>query len=470
MRLIKKILLLFILSLLLSCNSSSNRDTCGSAWIGGEIVNPKTDHVILSHNRNIIDTIPLDGRNFFKYQLEQVDPGIYFFSHFEYQALHIEPGDSLMFRVNTIEFDESLTYTGKGAEKNNFLMELFLSNEDMDNRLPALYSLTPSEFELKMDSLLQERLDYLNVFKTKHNVSKSFESIAKAAINYSIYSKKEKYISANSKMQIYDKNIQIPESFYAFRENIDLGSEALRNYYPYYRYLGYYLDNLAFEQYKHNESFDHRSFSHNKAKIELIDSLITNDSLRNSLIRTSVAAYLLYGDNAEEEAEMLAAFRKLNNSSFDNREITRLAEATMRLAPGNVIPNVMLLTTDNTVKDLHSVIKRPTVLYFWSSQSIKHYRTIHTRASELRNKFPEFDFVGVNVDGHYKKWRRIVNNAGYNSQFEYQFDNFDDAEMKLLVNNVNKAMILNRSSVIMDGNSNIFGLNIEQELLGLINQ
>lgn len=269
---------------------------------------------------------------------------------------------------------------------------------------------------------------------------------------------------------MYDESIQIPEEFYAFRKNIDLGNESLRNYYPYFRFLEFYLDNLSFDKYKGQAPFDRQSYTHNMHKVYLIDSLITNDSLKNSLLRNAVGGYFLNGDNAIEEAKMLEVFKKLNTSPADHRELSALGEATMKLVPGNTIPNVLLLTTDNTVKDLHSTIKKPTVIYFWSSQSTKHYRKIHSRANELRSKYPEYNFIGINVDSHFKKWVRIVKNSGYSPPFEYQFENFDDAEMKLLVNSVNKSMVINPKGVILDGNTNIFGLDIEQQLLGFLNQ
>lgn len=470
MRLIKKILLFSAVLFLLSCNSSENKNSCGSAWIGGEIVNPKNDFVTLSHNRNIIDTVSLDDKNFFRYQIQQVDPGIYFFQHFEYQALYIEPGDSIMLRVNTIEFDESLSYSGKGSEKNNFLMELFLLNEQVDDSMPSYYSLSPSAFEQKMDSIRSSRWDLFQMFQEGNKISSGFEAIVVAAIDYSIYAKKELYISANAKKQLYDESIEIPNDFFDFRKNVDLGNESLRNYYPYFRFLGFYLDNLAFEKYKKEAPFDRQSFTHNLHKAYLIDSLITNDSLKNSLLRNAVGRYFLNGDNANEEAQMLEVFKKLNTSPSDHRELSALGEATMKLVSGNSIPNVMLLTTDNTVKDLHGILKKPTVIYFWSSQSVSHYRKIHTRASELRSKYPEFHFIGINVDNHFKKWMRTIQNSGYAPQFEYQFENFDDAEMKLLVNSVNKSMILKPNGIILDGNTNMFSMEIEQQLVGFLNQ
>ena len=40
-----------------------------------------------------------------------------------------------MLRLNTFDFDESLVYTGKGAKENNFLMDIYLLNEEEDEKI-----------------------------------------------------------------------------------------------------------------------------------------------------------------------------------------------------------------------------------------------------------------------------------------------------------------------------------------------
>lgn len=470
MHLIKKILLLSFSALLcISCNQSGT-DRCGTAWIGGEVVNPKRNYVIVSQGRKIIDTVSLDANNFFLYQFENVDPGLYHFIHNEYQAIYIEPGDSLMLRVNTLEFDESLSFTGKGAPSNNYMIEMFLLNELENEMMPSLYLLSPSDFEKKMDSLAAYRNELYSDFISKKGWSERFKEYARAAIDYDIYSKKELYISANARKKTFDESIEIPASFYDFRKNIDLGNDRLRSYYPYYRYLRYYLDNLAYERYEGEAPYDRNSYVHNDHKCTLIDSLITDEKLKNSLLRTSAHRYFRHAKNKENGMKMLGKFLELSTNEEDHEEISKFALATVRLTPGHIIPNVMLLTTDNTVKDLHSVFNRPTVLYFWSNMSVKHYKNIHTRASELRSKYPEYDFIGINVDQHFKKWRKVIQNSGYNDLTEYQFENFDDAEMKLIIDSVNKAMIIDKDGEILNGNTNIFDITIESELLGFLNK
>ncbi|MBT8256490.1 MAG: hypothetical protein KJO23_08115, partial [Bacteroidia bacterium] len=258
-----------------SCDNSSN-NACGSAWIGGEIVNPQRDHVVIYQSHKTIDTVPLDENNFFMYRLEGVEPGIYFFSHNEYQAVFIEPGDSIMLRVNTVEFDESLSYTGTGADRNNFMMDLFLLNEKENESMPEMYLLSPADFETRMDSLMSYRNMLYTNFKENRRVSKQFEEVAKASLNFDIYSKKELYLSANARKKVYNEDLNIPEHFFNHRKQIDMGNENLRSYYPYYRFLSFYLDNLAFEKYKDSSPYDRNSYKHNYHKIHLIDSLITN--------------------------------------------------------------------------------------------------------------------------------------------------------------------------------------------------
>ncbi len=375
-----------------------------------------------------------------------------------------------MLRVNTVEFDESLSFTGEGADKNNFMMEMFLLNEQENELMPQFYLFSPSEFETKMDSFAKHRSSLYEAFVTKKSPSEEFKTIAQAATDYALFSKKELYISANARKKKYDESIEIPADFYNFRNEVDLGSEQLRSYYPYYRYLAYYMDNLAYENYKEEAPYDRMSFVHNYHKCALIDSMITDEYLKNNLLRTTAYRYFLHPKNEEEAKKMLDQFLAHSTNEEDHKDISEFAEATIKLTPGHTIPNVMLLTTENTLKDLHSVFNGPTVLYFWSNQSIKHYKNIHTRASELTAKYPEYDFIGINIDTHFKKWLKVIKNSGYNDLVEYQFDDFEDAEMKLIIESVNKAMIVDGKGTILNGNTNIFDISIEEELLGYLNR
>jgi hypothetical protein len=121
------------------------------------------------------------------------------------------------------------------------------------------------------------------------------------------------------------------------------------------------------------------------------------------------------------------------------------------------------------MKDVHTIINRPTVLYFWSAESVKHFKNLHSRAAELKSKYPEYDFKGINTDTHFKKWKEVVYKSGYNPMHEYQLENIKDAEQKLLINSINKAIIVDENGIILDGHTNLFSPTIEENLLGYLN-
>ena len=465
---VKKILLFLCLILLISCKK--NEDSASNVtWIGGEIVNPRGDYVIFFKDEHILDSVKLDENNFFLYRAEGIKTGLYSFHHIEFQVMFIEPGDSLMLRVNTIDFDESLSYTGKGAEKNNFLMDMFLHNEMEIELMPKLYRLPPKEFEIKLDSLKKIKTDLFEEFKIKYKSNARFEEVAEASINYDYFSKKELYTSANAGKISNDTVNKFPEGFYNYRKEIDFGSENLRSYFPYYRFLYRYFDNLASKKYSENGYYNKNSFKHNYNKIKIIDSLVTNDSLKNSLVKNIAGRYLLKCNNPDKQKRILDIFLKINTNNTHHRTINELAESSMKLTPGNKIPNLLLITTENTLKDLQSIIYRPTVFFFWSSNSVNHYKNIHIKVAELKSKYPEYNYIGINTDDNYINWSNTVTKYGYIKGQEYQFENIGQAEKKLVIYSVNKAIIVDKKGSILEGSTNLFNLNFEETLQSFLN-
>ena len=465
---VKKILLFLCLILLISCKKNEDI-ACIVTWIGGEIVNPRGDYVIFFKDEHILDSVKLNENNFFLYRAEGIKTGLYSFHHIEFQVMFIEPGDSLMLRVNTIDFDESLSYTGKGAEKNNFLMDMFLHNEMEIELMPKLYRLPPKDFEIKLDSLKKIRIDLFEEFKIKYKSNARFEEVAEASINYDYYSKKELYTSANAGKISNDTVNKFPEGFYNYRKEIDFGSENLRSYFPYYRFLYRYFDNLASKKYSENGYYNKNSFKHNYNKIKIIDSLVTNDSLKNSLVKNIAGRYLLKCNNPDKQKKILNIFLKINTNNTHHRIINELAESSMKLTPGNKIPNLLLITTENTLKDLQSIIYRPTVFFFWSSNSVNHYKNIHIKVADLKSKYPEYNYIGINTDDNYINWSNTVTKYGYIKGQEYQFKNIAQAEKKLVIYSVNKAIIVDKKGAILEGSTNLFNLNFEETLQSYLN-
>ncbi|WP_146743186.1 TlpA family protein disulfide reductase [Aequorivita lipolytica] len=460
----KKLLPLLLFALLLSCKDKQE-NVIKTTWISGQIVNPKMDYIIFSKGNEILDTVKLDSNNFFLYKTDKISPGLYNFKHSESQVFYAEPGDSLLIHINTLDFDESLAYSGRGGEQNNLLMYLYLKNEAENQNLPNWYGLSSEDFTKKIDSLKELKIKEFENFVNKNEAAENFKKAALANITYDYFSKKEKYAAANrNTAEKFDAN------YFDYRKDIDFGLDELKFYYPYYRFMNRYFDNLVFSEYDEKSKIDRNSYDFNYRKILLIDSIVTSDTLKNNLLRNNAMFYLLNAKDASEERKFFEEFSKLNTDKKHVDEVGKMFEATVKLTKGNTVPNVALVNADNVVKDLLSILKAPTVIYFWSAQSSSYYKNIHNRAAELKSKFPEYDFLGVNTDTHFKKWRQTLGKSDYNPQLEFQLENLKDAEKKLLVKYMNSAIILDENGVILEGKTNMFNMNFEELLLGFLNK
>lgn len=456
----KKLVFLLVIVSFVGCQTSSKSDG-KSIWFGGQIINPKGDYVNLYKGEKLIDSIKLDNNNFFLYKNDTLPEGLYTFTHKEFQIFYLKPGDSLMLRVNTMEFDESLTYTGRGADRNNFLMEMFLINENENKLIPSYYSLPPVTFSKKLDSLKAIRKKIYNLYKKENQFDINFDEIARASINYDYYSKKELYTSVNNA-----NAIKYPENFFAYRDSIDFKNNNLQWYFSYNRLLNRYFDNLVFENTKTKSSYYNKnSFSHVSKKIKFIDSLIPNEELKNRLIENNAKRFIEMCNNDSFRNKLLAQFLNTNTNPVHRKKITTLVANISAVDPGKLIPNVPIITIDSTVVNLPAIIKKPTVIYFWSTIARNHNLKIHKKVAELQIKFPMYDFIGINVDSQITNWKNFVMANKFNKNKEYRFTDLDKAKSQLVLTSLNKAFIISPSKIVLENNTNLFSPTIEK-LLG----
>ena len=120
--------------------------------------------------------------------------GLFNFKHGnEQQYIYLEPKDSLLIRLNTWNFDETLVFSGKGAERNNLLIDSFLESEKERKIFYQYYDLPPSEFSTKVAQVEKVKLDrYNNYIKSHPEESDKFNNILKTALTFPIIFKYRK--------------------------------------------------------------------------------------------------------------------------------------------------------------------------------------------------------------------------------------------------------------------------------------
>ncbi len=457
-----------LMSTLFGCQFKG-ANTSDYAYIGGEIINPKNNDVILYNTKGqIIDSLTLDKNNRFIFKIDNLHPGLHSITHGgEYQMLLLEPNDSIMMRLNTYDFDESLVFTGNGAKKNNYLLKTYISNEKEAKQLVRYAKMEPEAFNIFVEKRRLKQLSDFQKFLNNNDESEFFKSIIEANINYNTYADKEIYPFAyfgNNKL-IHIKDL--PNDFFSHRKNIDYNASHLSRFFAYNRFLFSHIDNLAIDSYYENHAyhskFNRHALGYNKSKLDLIDSIITDPIIKNNLLKYKAREYISYNHTEEEANELLDYYLAKSTNEEDKLYMNDLVSSLKLLRQGNPLPNISIVNYNDTEHFINSIITKPTIIYFWSSNSKSQYRNSHYMVDKLKSKFPQTDFISINVnDNNDRFWKNIIDNYKFPTINEFKFKNSKIARKTLAVNYLNKCIIVDQNGIILHSNANIFNSEFDQ--------
>ena len=473
----RQLLLLLVVTLLLySCNEETKRNS--STSISGEIVNSNEPFIVLEKDGDFIDSISLSENGSFLYNFdeEKFKPGLYTFRHKpEGQVFFIEKGDSLLLRVNTHEFDESLMFTGNKAEENNFLMEMYLLNEKDNDLILSYYKMSPEKFSQKTDSIKAVRDSQLEKLKAEYDFSDSFLSLARKTIDYEYYDLRERYAFLINKYFNEFRN-KIPKDFFNYRKNVNFNDKDLQSYYTYQRFLDNYLKNKAIERCVDTkptkECFNTESITNLKNRLIISDSIFKIDNLRNRFISRFAKMQINSAINEQQIDSTLQLLKSLDFPEDQYQELKQIGRLQKNYFVGKKVSNAMLYNTNGERIILQDILDKPTLTFTWSMY-INNHTKMHERINELRNRYPEINFVGVNIDNDdedtYNLWLKALNNFDYNKDFEVKIRN-RGSEIYLYKNFLNKILLTNENGIIEKANLNLFDPNFENVLLAYLNQ
>ncbi|MDR5590791.1 hypothetical protein [Christiangramia sp. SM2212] len=465
----------FYLSLccvLLVTGCEDNSRDSDTIYIGGQINNPETDYVVISRENETIDTLYLDEKNQFGKDYENLEGGIYTFKHPpESQILYTEPGDSILIWLNTMSFDESLNFSGEGADKSNFLLDMFLKNQNNNDLILTYYKIEPSEFAKMTDSIKEDRLKTLDRLQEKSEFSDEFLEIAMASINYEYYDLRERYTFLIRKY--YNSFAEkIPEDFNKYREEIDFNNEELQDYYVYTNLIDDYLRSKSIEacteKHKdHKKCFDLNSFKNIERRVILIDSLSEIESLKNEFLDRLAAQAITMSENQNRLDSVMNLLGRIDYSNLQSAK--NLAEIQRSYFIGNSIADFVYNNTNGEITTFKDFQEKPVVTFVWSIYAPAHHRWQHSIIQGLRTKYPEVEFIGLNIDQNEKEeWLRTIETFGYNKDKEYQLSK-RTVSKKIYRKYLNKILFIDSSGNIVRGDIQLGSPDFENDLLEFIN-
>ncbi len=477
-----KYLLILCVPIVYLFGCSSPKDTDREyTYFGGEIVNPNTDYIVLTKDNSVFDTIYLNKNNQFLHRMKDFEEGLYSFKHSpENQLVILEKGDSILIRLNTLEFDESLVFTGDGARKNNFLIDMFLENETERERLKKRdFRLPPLQFKNRQDSLLNLRVKRFNKLTHKYQLSNISKKICRSSFDYDFYSRYEMYfyryqysvINKINFLKELPESKELPSSFFEYRNDVNFNDDDLKRLYSYNRFLNQYFTNHSFTKYSEKKSPFKNQTGYTIYKLNLVDSTIQHAYIKNNLLRGITSNFILNNKNNYTSKKVLDHYLSIGTNKKFKKELKRLAKATYRLKANNIIPDQELISSDGNPTMLSTLLKKPiTALYFWTTENKDHYVKAHKKAKFLSEIYPEIDFIAINKDvDQTKNWLKTLQRHHYDLDREYEFKFPKCSSEELLVTQynhyINKVILVDQAGRIINPNADLFSNIFERQLI-----
>ena len=301
--------ILLILLLFFSCKSDN------TTVFSGKILNSTSDSISIYKDNNMIYETVVDVDGLFNITIDTITSGLYTFYHEpEFQYIIIDENDNLQIRLNTLDFDESLVYTGKGSSKNNFLMDVFLRSENDELEINSKLDLAFDTFKNLVDSLYNKQMNSFKLFKENNILSNSSKEIINTAILYPYISKFHSYIIRNNIEEEIQKDL-----FINYQNEISYDLDALAYFKPYIDFLYLHIYNNVKIKKDYENSLDF-----NIQRLSYTDKIIKSKLVKSRVLRFHAFGFILQRQDDVKNKTFLKAFFEISKDNKVNEEINNL--------------------------------------------------------------------------------------------------------------------------------------------------
>ena len=447
--------ILFILGILfISCSESDKTGTS----ISGLIQNPSHDHIYLLEGENTLDTIQIKPDGSFHKKINIDTSKFMVFEHPpEYQTFYIEPGDSLAFRLNTLDFDTSLVFSGDSSKENNFLMDMYLMNEENRELASSYYKTSPNTIVEKTDSIKTQRLNQLKELDEQNNLSKKFLDIAKNSINYELYDIRERYAFLLKKYSP-KKAISSDNSFYRYRKSIDFNDAGLIDHFGYLRFLDDYLKNKSLNRCLNDKSLSMdncsklNSFSNINYRLKLADSIFKNQNLKKKFLERFFAKELIYATTKKQLNQALGLLKDIEIDDDKKQELKEFSKFHKKFLVGQEVDKLSLKNHNKNITSINKLSDKPyTAIHMWSCNMPAVNKNRFDLIKKMRKKYDQISFVGINTNhDNYKLWQHDI--SKYDLVRNYELQTPDVENSKYYNHYLNRFTLINDKGEIIAAN------------------
>jgi thiol-disulfide isomerase/thioredoxin len=378
--------------------------------VSGKIKRNKSKEVTVTQGDNSYST-SIDKKGNFKMQFEIVEEGFLKCEiGDEYAMLYLTPGDSIFLTLDTKAFDETLKFTGKGKEINNYLIGKLLLNEKMYMKASEKFSAETNEFVRKTDSIYHVLKKHFEELESHGNISKNFLKFEKAKLLYSfandrlVYYEKFKYFTNREPENIDD-------NYYSFLSKLNMNDASLLEMPEYIDCLKNFLEAQTYRKLKSDTSLKNVKNAETITKINIISETFTNPDFYNMAL---VAVMEDQIQHLKVDDSIMANLKDKFANEKDYNKLNTFYKQSLALGKGKKAPTFTLPDLKGKMVSLENFAGKYVYIDVWSTRCgpcIKEMPYFIELQKKYKNQ--NIAFISIALDERLEAWKKMIEKKGF---------------------------------------------------------
>ena len=404
----KNFFLFTLICLTLSCEKKTNEYIIISGQIKNANVNLELSQnsdklAISSRDKEPIHNIVIDKDGTFRDTL-YLDKGHYsLYYEGEKAFIYLNPGDDLKITFDIKDFDNTLTYSGRGSNENNYLIKKLLKEYAIgDTNMKSLAKLNEAEFVEKINFVKEELLTFLD---NQKKLSKEFKEKETKRIEYewvnriNQYEPYKRYVNKNPNFKVSNSFPQIP------KELINYENEQLLNIKPYQVFIRSHYNDLAIIEKKKDTSLN--------------DDIAYFKAVKHNAKKPVVKNYLLfkkamYGINSTNDIEDYYKTFMAESSNEEHKDyIAKKYELlTDKPKTGTLSPSFIDYETHDgktfSLTDFSGKILYIDIWATWCAPCKKEFPYLKELEEKYKNENIQFISISIDKLEAKQEWKELI--------------------------------------------------------------
>ncbi len=438
----KKQLLLGLLILgILGCqNNQDNQDKSNQKVIlQGQIKNPVSDSAIILNLKNkTIATITLDSAGYFADTLHI--PAAYYQFHIgnQYAWLYLKPGQQLDMSVDYRNFDQTLHFSGKGADINNYLAQKTLLEQQLKPKISYKYygQLNEKDFIKLTDSIQNSQRQLLKSVKNKRfkNLETLRNQLAKNRLIAS-YPMVKQYLTHN---ETYQTSKDFPVAY----QNVNINDTLIDKIPNGLDYINSFINYQLSQNQTETDPYE---------KLKYIDQHINNQDIKNELVYKEAQYNLLYTKKLDNFYQL---FQNIEQDSVYKAKIKVKYDNIKSLQPGEPSPDFTAYDINGKEYHLKDFAGKALYIDLWATWCAP-CRAELPYLDQLKKQYKgqPINFVSFDVYDQKDKWVQMLNQQKMTGWQLINTDRDLPFLKKYVVDGIPRFILLDKNGHIVDANA-----------------